>query len=256
MSLKYYIFIALGVLLSHQPSIAHAGMTVHAEEEGVSLRFDIDNKGLTKIYGLAHPGEYLYHPGKGVLYFTFPNEEHSYLIASNFRDKPFNAKTNISKPEVILKHLGYDASAWRISMQEKDCATIYATPKVSETVKLTLTDISRINLLLANLYGQETQPSCRYYHVPKATGMRIGFPLLSTSRDGKFIVKKIKGNPAVAFYDVPQNVKPLDDKTHARFLEDLLDVRIKSAFDRTNKLLKETPDTYLQAVKRLLQVGQ
>ncbi|MFT7433005.1 MAG: hypothetical protein ACI9TY_000630 [Alphaproteobacteria bacterium] len=242
------------VMASIQPALAGYGLKL--KDAYLTFFIEVDDNRIAKLIGLPLEGDYLFDLNKASLIFTPQGSEVAYKLSVSPLERalPKALFSRDTKRDGVFL-LGYDTVHWRLSTNNKDCKEIYSSKKLGDMAKITMTDLSRINIALAYITGQNLSNPCSSHVVSKAVGNMMGLPLHSYSMEDSsdFEVKKILEDVTLTGHKMPENIVPFNEDAQADYLETLLTENAYKSYLQTVKLLGKSGITKVKALKQLLK---
>lgn len=239
--------------------VAFAGHGLKILDGDLEFYIEVDDKRIAKLIGLPLEGEYLFDLNKAALIFTPKDANKAFKVNVTLLERRL-PKAKFSRElerdgELVL---GYDTHQWMLSTNNYDCKSISSSKKLGKLTRLTMTDISRINIALAYITGQKLSSPCSSHVVSKAVGNLMGLPLrsLNFSDRSVFEVKKIIEDVSLTGHKMPEIIEPLTDITHAAYLETLLTDDSYYSYLQTVNLLGRNGITRLKSLRQLLDSPQ
>ena len=236
-------------------SEAFAGYGMKIKDGYLTFYIEVDDEGIAKLKGLPLKGEYYYDTRKAKLIFKQEADPHAYSFNVVPLERSLPKARFSRNPGRDKMFIGFDTHSWGLSTNEDDCKEVFASQKLGKKMNFNMTDISRINIALAHLTGQQLSNPCSVHVVSKAVGALMGMPLHSYSLIDRsdFTVEKLRDDKSLKKHKLPQKVEVLNNEKYAEYLASLLTPFAYQSFLQTVDRLGDSGVTKVKALKRLLE---
>lgn len=192
-----------------------APLRITYDMSGLPLSISRDAEGTVMFDGLPYPGEVLYQPATGTIFYHHP-EEAEWIAIPPAALEGMYASSTVTGGGKWQPWQGKATQQWDVKSEKTVCDQWYASQALAADVGLNVADIMRVLVGVQWVNGGSVPDVCERVRITDADAAKVGLPVLFTGPNGRWQLQEIVKEP-VEKMDMPK-ATPVDDETRLRLL--------------------------------------
>jgi len=216
-ALALCVFSGIGVYAVDAPPALRWEGTYNKQPFYVTAR-----PGQTTMLDLNLPlgGHFAYNQQQAVTYIQPPESQQVFRVPARLQTNLAEAHFEKVGPGPALA--GYPSTQWRLIVNRKLCAEIYASQQAGKDWGVNLSDVTNVMQALTDLHDIHDSLGCLRFAVPAALGRMIGLPLQVRGGFGEWVINRVsasKEDPNVLPDALLAQAKPLTDAVRLQYVQ-------------------------------------
>ncbi|MBI1308964.1 MAG: hypothetical protein GC129_03760 [Proteobacteria bacterium] len=198
------------------PTQIGAGAHITYDMSDLPLLIVVDKSGTASVEELPFPGEVIYQPSTGTIYYHHP-EEDGWLSLTSSTLAPLLAPVQVvadKSPTAAWK--AHPTTGWEVKSGTTTCDQWVGSPYAAQQGGLNVADILRIITAVQWLNAGTLENTCEKIGVSAAEAAKVGLPVLFTGPNGRWQLQDLT-HEAVSPIAIPK-ATPLTDDARLRLL--------------------------------------
>lgn len=223
-----YVTLALSATVLVWALPAHAtslpSLTISYDMSGTPLTITHDGTGVYTFEGLPYPGNVLYTPENGVVYYQHPEDPVWHTVTPAML-RPIVVPASVSQGPTAMPWQDQSTFRWNVTTpatapdattQGTACAPIFASQGAAAMAGLNVTDLYQVLATLQWLNAGAISNPCEKLQFSAESATSMGLPTIFTGPNGSWQLQGIVQTSATTV-TLP-NAQPMDDATRLRLL--------------------------------------
>lgn len=179
------------------------------------LTIHVDKAGTARIEELPFPGEVIYQPSTGTVFYHHPEGE-GWLAVPPAALAPVLVSSTVTAKGKWQPFNGQPTGEWEVKAGTTLCDQWYASPSAAKQTGLNVSDLLRILTAVQWLNGGVVPNTCEKLGVTAEVAEKVGLPLLFTGPNGRWQLQEVAVEN-VPTIEIPK-ATPLTDEARLHLL--------------------------------------
>lgn len=197
------------------PAAPVAPVRLVYDMSGLPLTLTRDGAGTVMFDGLPYPGDVLYQPATGTLFYHHP-EEAEWISVPPAALEALYVSSTVTGGGKWQPWQGNTTQQWDVKSGTTVCDQWYASTALAQQTGLNVADVLRVLVGVQWLNGGTVPDACEKIRITAADAAKVGLPVLFTGPNGRWQLQEVVKEP-VEKIALPK-AAPVDDETRLRLL--------------------------------------